>query len=159
MLFLQTKISFSAFLKATKKMETDCSKAALVYKSMLLKYPKYTALLSSYAFFLDLIMHNSDEAMKYHRRSEEQRVREAEEAKANDGKGVPDTQGVIAISEDGLIEQVNKKLLSIFGQTRQNVMGRNIKVLVPSPWKEHHDSFLSRYRVSNIATVIGKPQR
>jgi PAS domain-containing protein len=159
MLFLQKSISFSAYLKASKKMEAESAKAALVYKSMLLKYPKYTALLSSYAFFLDLILRNSDEAMKYHRKAEEQRVREAEEAKANDGKGAPDTQGVIAITEEGLIEQVNKKLLTIFGQTRQNVMGRNIKILVPSPWKEHHDNFLSRYRTTNKGTVIGKPQR
>lgn len=140
-------------------MEIECAKAALVYKSMLMKYPKYTSLLSSYAFFLDLIVHNADEAMKYHRRAEEQRIREAEEAKENDGRGAPDTQGVIAISEDGLIEQVNKMLLTMFGMARQNVMGRNIKVLVPSPWKEHHDIFLSRYRTTNIASVIGKPRR
>ena len=105
-----------------------------------------------------MILHNAEEASKYHRRAEEQRAREAEEAKANDGRGSPDTQGVIAISEDGLIEQVNKMLLSIFGLSRQAVMGRNIKLLVPSPWKEHHDQFLTKYRVSNVSTVIGKPQ-
>lgn len=157
MLFLQKSITFSAFLKASKKMEVECDKAASVYKSMLIRYPKYTALLSSYAFFLDLIIHNAEEAIKYHRRADEQRTREAEEARANDGIGAPDTQGVIAISEDGLIEQVNKTLLNMFGMVRQNVMGRNIKVLIPSPWKEHHDNFLSRYRSSNVSNVIGKP--
>ena len=139
-------------------MEEQCEKASLVYKSMLFRYPRYTALLSSYAYFLDLIVHNAEEAMKYHRRAEEQRAREAEEAKANDGTGSPDTQGVIAISEDGLIEQVNKMLLSFFGLTRQAVLGRNIKLLVPSPWKDHHEDFLSRYRRTNVAKVIGTPQ-
>ncbi len=85
MLFLQKAISFSAFNRAAKNMENQCQKTLQVYKTMLVKYPKYSALLNSYAFFLELILHNVEEANKYHRRADEQKVREAEEAKAGDG--------------------------------------------------------------------------
>jgi PAS domain-containing protein len=125
---------------------------------MLTKYPKYSALLNSYAYFSELIMRNAEEAAKYHRRADEQKAREAEEAKNNDGSGSIDSQAVVAVAEDGMIEQVNKTLLKLFGFSRQEVMGRNIRILVPSPWKEKHDNFLLRYRQTNNPKVIGRPQ-
>ena len=158
MLFLQKSITFSAFTRATREVEVECQKTLAVYKSMLIRYPRYSALLNSYAFFLELILHNYEEAAKYHRRADEQKLREAEEAKSSDGSGSIDSQAVVAISEEGLIEQVNKTLLNLYGYARQEVMGRNIKILVPSPWKEKHDNFLARYRSTNAAKVIGIPQ-
>lgn len=125
---------------------------------MLVRYPRYSALLNSYAYFLELILHNAEEAAKYHRRADEQKLREVEEAKSNDGSGSIDTQCVIAITEDGQIEQVNKTLLKVFGYNRKEVMGRNIRMLVPSPWKEKHDAFLQRYRQTGVSKVIARPQ-
>ncbi len=125
---------------------------------MLVKFPKNPQVLTAYAYFLDLVLRNTDEAQRYIRRADEQKAREAEEARNGNVAGQLDSQAVVAITEDASIEQVNKALLDLYGYTKNEVMGRNIKLLVPSPWKEKHDSILTRYRSTGIAKVIGIPQ-
>ena len=125
---------------------------------MLTKFPKNPQVLTSYAYFLDLVMRNTEEAQRSIRRADEQKAREAEEARNGNVAGQIDSQAVVAITEDASIDQVNKALLDMFGYTRNEVLGRNIKLLVPSPWKERHDGILSRYRATGIAKVIGITQ-
>lgn len=158
MLFLQKSITASAFNRATKEMEAQSQKAVLIYKTMLTKFPKNHQVLTSYAFFLDLVLRNTEEAQRSIRRADEQKAREAEEARSGNVAGQIDSQAVIAITEDASIDQVNKALLTLFGYSRNEVLGRNIKLIVPSPWKEHHDNILHRYRVTGVSKVIGKPQ-
>jgi PAS domain S-box-containing protein len=47
----------------------------------------------------------------------------------------------------------------MFGYARLELIGRNVKSIVPSPWREKHDLFLDRYRTSGEAKVIGQPPR
>jgi two-component system sensor kinase FixL len=126
---------------------------------MLTKFPKNAQVLTSYAYFLDLVLRNTEEAQRCIRRADEQKAREAEEARNGNVAGTIDSQAVVAITEDGSIDQVNKALLEVFGYSRNEILGRNIKLIVPSPWKEKHDGILSRYRATGIAKVIGKPQQ
>lgn len=125
---------------------------------MLTKFPKSPQVLTAYAYFLDLVIRNTDEAQRYIRRADEQRAREAEEARNGNISGQIDSQAVVSITEDASIEQVNKSLLELFGYTRNEVLGRNIKLLIPSPWKEKHDSVLGKYRSTGVAKVIGVQQ-
>lgn len=118
------------------------------------------AILTSYAYFLELVMHNGEEAAKYHTRAEEIKSREAELSnQANTIDGKTSAAAVIAITEDGTIESLNKVLCSMFGYDKSVLAGRNIKTIVPSPWKEKHDLFLDSYRTTGEAKVIGKPAR
>jgi len=121
------------------------------------RYPKHVYILSSYAYFLELVLHNAEEAERYHRRADQLRARENDDTGLADG-GV-DSQAVISISEEGTLEQVNKAVTKMFGWGRNELIGRNIKILVPSPYKEKHDQFLDRYRASGNAKVIGQPAR
>ncbi len=130
----------------------------LINQTMLFKFPKNPQVLITYAYFLDLVLRNSEEAQRYIRKADEQKAREAEDARNGNVSGQIDSQAVVSISEDASIDQVNKVLLDIFGYTRNEVLGRNVKLLVPSPWKEKHDGILSRYRATGIAKVIGIPQ-
>ena len=105
-------------------------------------------------------MHNGEEAAKYHNRADEIKSREAElstQQAAIDGNS--SVSAVIATSEDGVIESVNKVLCAMFAYDRMELIGRNVKSLVPSPWKEGHDLFLDNYRTTGEAKVIGKPAR
>lgn len=106
-------------------------------------------------------MHNGEEAGKYHSRAEEIKSREAEIANkqetAVDGNGA--IAAVISINEDGTILSVNKVLCAMFGYDRLILLGRNVKSIVPSPWKEKHDLFLDNYRNTGETKVIGKPAR
>lgn len=115
------------------------------------------AILTSYAYFLELVMHNGEEAAKYHTRAEEIKSRDAE--LSNQSSTIDGKAAVIAITEDGTIESINKIFSSMFGYDRSVLIGRNIKTIVPSPWKEKHDLFLDSYRTTGEAKVIGKPSR
>ena len=156
-LFLQPSISYVEFGKASHQIEVTSQRALATYKMLIVRYPKHIYILSSYAYFLELVIHNADEANRYHRRANQLRARE------NDDQGISnanaENQGVVSISEEGTIEQVNKAITTIFGWGRNELIGRNIKLLAPSPYKEKHDMFLDRYRTSGNAKIIGQPAR
>ena len=102
-------------------------------------------------------MKNGEEALRYHRRADQLRAREHDEAGVTDG--LLDNRAVISINQEGTIEQVNKSATILFGWLRSELITRNIKLLVPSPYKERHDTFMDRYNSTGNAKVIGYPPR
>lgn len=73
--------------------------------------------------------------------------------------------GVISIDENGLIEIFNKSAEEMFGYDDCEVVGKNINILMPEPYKNNHDMYLKRYldmpsRVSLNLTreVVGQRQ-
>lgn len=53
--------------------------------------------------------------------------------------------GVITINEQGLIQDFNPQAQQIFGYAHEEVMGRNIACLMPSPLAEQHNSHLHKH--------------
>lgn len=102
-------------------------------------------------------MKNGEEALRYHRRADQLRARENDDVGLSDG-GM-DNRAIISINEEGIIEQVNKATTNLFGWLRSELISRNIKILVPSPYRERHDQFLDRYKSTGNAKVIGYPPR
>ncbi|MBF0160489.1 MAG: diguanylate cyclase [Magnetococcales bacterium] len=52
---------------------------------------------------------------------------------------------IIVIDQTGVIESVNLAMTRMFGYSSQEVLGRNVSMLMPSPYREAHDQHLSRY--------------
>jgi PAS domain S-box-containing protein len=61
----------------------------------------------------------------------------------------------IVISEKGLVHFFNKKAEEFFQWKRTEIIGRNIKVLMPSPFSDEHDQYLSNYANTGEAKIIG----
>jgi PAS domain S-box-containing protein len=64
--------------------------------------------------------------------------------------------GIIVIDVEGRIEAFNRGAERLFGYPESEVLGRNVSVLMPSPYHEEHDSYLQRFLATGDARVIGK---
>jgi two-component system sensor kinase FixL len=66
---------------------------------------------------------------------------------------VPDA--MLIIDERGLIESLSTTAERLFGYTIEEIAGRNVSVLMPSPYREQHDTYLKRYLSTGERRIIG----
>jgi two-component system, LuxR family, sensor kinase FixL len=66
---------------------------------------------------------------------------------------VPD--GMIVIDERGTVQYFSATASRMFGYGEDEVIGRNVKMLMPSPYRENHDSYLARYLKTGERRIIG----
>ena len=64
-------------------------------------------------------------------------------------------EGVIRIDRVGRITAFNKAAEGIFGYNAQEVLGKNVKMLMPSPYREEHDTYLGNYMATGERKIIG----
>jgi two-component system sensor kinase FixL len=72
-------------------------------------------------------------------------------------KSILDTipEAMIVIDERGLIQSFSSAAERLFGYKPAEVLGTNIKALMPSPYRENHDGFLERYLRTGERRIIG----
>jgi two-component system sensor kinase FixL len=62
---------------------------------------------------------------------------------------------IITIDAHGQIETFNKAAARIFAYDPDEVLGRNVNMLMPSPYRKSHDGYLHNYLTTGIAKIIG----
>ncbi len=62
---------------------------------------------------------------------------------------------IITIDEWGIVLQANPAFRRLFGFTAEEVLGKNISMLMPEPDRSAHDGYLHQYKKTGKAAIIG----
>lgn len=66
---------------------------------------------------------------------------------------VPDA--MVVITERGIMQSFSPTAERLFGWTPEEVIGQNVKMLMPEPYREQHDGYLDRYLTTGERRIIG----
>ena len=62
---------------------------------------------------------------------------------------------IITINTSGIIEHANPATQKLFGYTREEVLGKNVSMLMPPPYQNEHDGYLANYLRTKHRRIIG----
>lgn len=65
------------------------------------------------------------------------------------------TDGIIVIDDRGIVESMNPAAANLFMYKAEEVIGQNIKMLMPQPFRREHDGYLHSYHKTGVAKIIG----
>ncbi len=63
--------------------------------------------------------------------------------------------GIITINGRGIVETINPSACKLFLYTPKEVIGNNISMLMPAPYKSEHDEYIARYQQTREPHIIG----
>jgi two-component system, LuxR family, sensor kinase FixL len=64
-------------------------------------------------------------------------------------------EAMIVIDENGVMQSFSSAAERLFGYQSAQALGQNVKVLMPSPYRENHDAYLQRYKTTGERRIIG----
>lgn len=94
-----------------------------------------------------------------YQRMRDRRSHDAERLRASEAhlRSILDTvpDAMVVIGENGEIQSFSHTAERLFGWTADEVVGRNVGMLMPSPYREHHNAYLDRYLTTGERRIIG----
>ncbi|MCF2948721.1 PAS domain S-box protein [Paraglaciecola aquimarina] len=63
--------------------------------------------------------------------------------------------GIITIDAKGIIASINKAVTDLLGWEAQDLLGKNVKILVPEALQHNHDQYIENYLQTRVAKIIG----
>lgn len=62
---------------------------------------------------------------------------------------------IISIDREGIITSVNPAAEKMFGYRQDEMIGQNVKILMPSPFREEHDQYIANFDRTGKPRIIG----
>ena len=62
---------------------------------------------------------------------------------------------ILTIEPNGTVESMNPAAERLFGYSTAEVLGQNVKMLMPDPYRGEHDSYLQNYLNTGVRKIIG----
>jgi PAS domain S-box-containing protein len=87
------------------------------------------------------------------RRAAEQALRDGEARMRAVVDAAVDT--IVTIDQRGLVESINPAGCRLFGYACEELVGRNVSVLMPPPYRDEHDGYLGAYLRTGVKRIIG----
>jgi PAS domain S-box-containing protein len=89
--------------------------------------------------------------------TELQKAREALVFSEKRSRAIVETavNAIITMSEERIIETVNTATERIFGYSKEEMVGRNIRMLMPQPYRDNHDGYVKSYLDTGVKKIIG----
>ena len=63
--------------------------------------------------------------------------------------------GIIIINAKGIIVSINKMVTTLLGWESNELLGKNVKIIVPEPFQHNHDQYIQNYIQTGVAKIIG----
>ena len=62
---------------------------------------------------------------------------------------------IITIDQRGIMQSVNPAAVAMFGYTAEELLGQNVQMLMPSPYRDEHDGYIARFLQTGEARLVG----
>mmetsp|Transcript_22762 Transcript_22762/g.38134 ORF Transcript_22762/g.38134 Transcript_22762/m.38134 type:complete len:614 (-) Transcript_22762:617-2458(-) len=164
---LNTEQAMNKLPEASRLIDLYETKAEKTYRALIDKYPKSVRVLRSFANFCETVKFDLDAAENYFRRADRAESAQSKaflneddadaESAAAGGKLTvsDDKDGVITINTVGVIQSVNIHICKMFGYKRAELLHKKVNLLMPLPYKEHHNTYLANYAKTGVAKMLG----
>jgi len=63
---------------------------------------------------------------------------------------------IITVDRAGIVKSIDRGGCALFGYTLPELLGHEVKKIIPSPYREQHDSYLEAYHRTGVKKIINK---
>ena len=65
---------------------------------------------------------------------------------------------LLTVDARGIVETASDSVETVFGWKPQELIGKNVNVLIPEPYHSDHDRYMSEYQRTQKSNLVGKPR-